>query len=395
MSLNPVQINLKPINQIKNVLNSLFVGRENEITAVLTGLISGEPTILVGEPGTAKTALIETLSKLINAKYFYYLLTRFTEPDEVLGPLDINALREGRYVRITRNRLPEAEVVFLDEIFKASSAVRNVLLDIILNKRYLNGGEYHKLPMLALYTASNEISTDEEDKAFYDRLTIRAFVKYVEETLWNELIVKGVQLPLMVQELKSLADANYIRSLQQAVIVRAQWIAQQQEYRSKFIEALRILKGKGVELSDRRKIKALTVASAISMIYGEDLPSLDSLADALRFTAVHDEDDVRKVEESIMEAKLMVSVEHAKMIMTIVSEINNMMNSIMKLGDNTTVAQLQQLKQLIKKGAIVLAQIPDTPRLSRQKAEAQSILEQATELAKQYERKVSMRRNND
>jgi len=177
MSLNPVQINLKPITQIKSQLNSLFVGRENEITAVLAGLVSGEPTILVGEPGTAKTALIETLSKLINTKYFYYLLTRFTEPDELLGPLDVNALREGRYVRIVKNRLPEAEIVFLDEIFKASSAVRNILLDIILNKRYLNGGEYHKLPMLALYTASNEISTDEEDQAFYDRLVIRAFVK--------------------------------------------------------------------------------------------------------------------------------------------------------------------------------------------------------------------------
>jgi hypothetical protein len=95
-----------------------------------------------------------------------------------------------------------------------------------------------------------------------------------------------------------------------------------------------------------------------------------------------------------MEAKLMTSIEHAKMVMTIVSEISNMMDSIMKLGDNTTVAQIQQLKQLIKKGAIVLAQIPDTPRLSRQKAEARSILEQATELIGRYERKVSMRRNN-
>ena len=389
---NPVQINLKPINQIKNVLNSLFVGRENEITAVLTGLISGEPTILVGEPGTAKTALIETLSKLINAKYFYYLLTRFTEPDELLGPLDINALREGRYMRIVKNRLPEAEIVFLDEIFKASSAVRNILLDIILNKRYLNGGEYHKLSMLALYTASNEISTDEEDKAFYDRLVIRAFVKYVEETLWNELIVKGVQLPLMVQELKPLADANYIRSLQQVVIVRVQWIAQQQEYRSKFIEALRILKGKGVELSDRRKIKALTVASAISIVYGEDMPSYDSLADALRYVAVHDEDDMRKVEEAVMEAKLQISAEHAKLLMTLTAELNNMLQNVMSLGDSVKVSDIQMMKRLIKKSLETLVQVPDTPRLLRYKAELQNILKQATDLIKQFEQKL---RGND
>jgi len=364
------------------------------VIAVLAGLISSEPVILVGEPGTAKTALIETLSKLINAKYFYYLLTRFTEPDELLGPLDINALREGKYVRIVKNRLPEAEIVFLDEIFKASSAVRNILLDIILNKRYLNGGEYHKLPMLALYTASNEISTDEEDQAFYDRLVIRAFVKYVDQALWDELLIRGVQLPLATQELKPIADANYIKTLQQAVVTRTQWLVQQQEYRNKYIEALRLLKSKGIEISDRRKIKVLYIASAISLVYGEDMPSYDSFADALKFTAVHNEDDIRKVEEAIMEAGLMQSLEHAKMIMTMVAEVRNMMESMTKLGDKVTVNDIQTLKRLIKKAATVLAQIPETPRLARQKAEAEIILAQATELVGQYERKVSMRHND-
>jgi MoxR-like ATPase len=385
------QINLKPISMIKQQLNNLFTGRENEVVAVLAGLLSSEPVILVGEPGTAKTALIESLSKLINAKYFYYLLTRFTEPDELLGSLDINALREGKYVRITKNRLPEAEIVFLDEIFKASSAVRNILLDIMLNRRFLNGGEYHKLPMLALYTASNEVSTDEEDKAFYDRLTIRVFVRYIEETLWGELLIKGVQLPLASQELKPVVDANYIRMLQQAVIARAQWLAQQQEYRNKYIEALRTLKGKGIELSDRRKIKVLYVASAISMVYGEDLPSLDSLADALRYTAVHDEDDVRKVEEVIMEAKLMPSIEYAKMLMTLVSEINNLTQNMMQ-KDNVANDDVEVLKRLIKKGAETLRQIPETPRLARQKAEARKVLEEATDLVKQLERKTSRKR---
>jgi len=389
--MSQTQINLKPISQIKNTLSNIFVGRENEVVATLAGLISSEPVILVGEPGTAKTALIETLSRLINARYFYYLLTRFTEPDELLGPLDINALKEGRYVRITRNRLPEAEIVFLDEIFKASSAVRNILLDIILNKRYLNGGEYHKLPMLALYTASNEVSTDEEDKAFYDRLTIRVFVRYIEETLWGELLIKGVQLPLASQELKPVVDANYIRMLQQAVITRTQWLVQQQEYCNKYIEALRTLKSKGIELSDRRKIKVLYVASAISMVYGEDLPSLDSLADALRYTAVHDEDDIRKVEEVVMEAKLTPSVEYAKMLMIIISEVNNLMQNMMQ-KDNVANDDVEVLKRLIKKGAETLRQIPESPRLARQKAEARKVLEDATDLVKQLERKTSRRR---
>jgi MoxR-like ATPase len=320
------------------------------------------------------------------------LLTRFTEPDELLGSLDINALREGKYIRITKNRLPEAEIVFLDEIFKASSAVRNILLDIILNRRIMNGGEYHKLPMLALYTASNEISTDEEDKAFYDRLMIRVFVRYVDSTLWNELLIKGVQLPLAVQELKPIADANYIRMLQQAVVLRTQWLVQQEEYRKKYIEALSLLRAKGIELSDRRKIKVLFVASAISMIYEEDAPSLDSLADALRFVAVHDEDDVKKVEEAVMEAKLQVSAEYAKVLMAMTAELNNVMQNIMRLGVNATISDIQTLKQLIKKSLGILVQVPDTPRLARYKAELRNILKQATDLIKQFEQKL---RNND
>ena len=385
---NPVQINLKPINQIKNVLNSLFVGRENEIIAILAGQVSGEPVILIGEPGTAKTALIETLAKLFNVRYFYYLLTRFTEPDELLGPLDVNALREGKYVRITRNRLPEAEIVFLDEIFKASSAVRNILLDIILNRRIMNGGEYHKLPMLALYTASNEVSTDEEDQAFYDRLVIRAFVKYVDQTYWDELLIKGAQLPLVIQELKPIADSSYIRALQQAVVARTQWLVQQAEYRKKYIEALSVLRSKGIELSDRRKIKALYVASAISIVYGEDLPSLDSLADALRYVAVHDEDDMRKVEEVVMEAKLQISAEYAKLLMTLTAELNNMLQNVMSLGDSVKVSDIQMMKRLIKKSLEMLVQVPDTPRLLRYKAELQNILKQATDLIKQFEQKL-------
>ena len=170
-------------------LTDLFVGRDFEIDAIIVSLISGEPSILVGPPGTAKTAMVEALAKLVDARYFYYLLTRFTEPDELLGPLDIRALREGVYTRVTAGRLPEAEIAFLDEVFKASSAIRNALLDIILHRRFLNDGAYTKLPLLTLYTASNEVSADAEDQAFYDRLTIRCFIKYVEAPLWEELLV--------------------------------------------------------------------------------------------------------------------------------------------------------------------------------------------------------------
>jgi MoxR-like ATPase len=378
-------VSLKPLIEIRNTLNSIFVGREIEIMALLTALVSGEPLILVGDPGTAKTAMIEALSKLINAKYFYYLLTRFTEPDELLGPVDIQALREGKYARITKNRLPDAEIVFLDEIFKASSAVRNILLDIILNKRILNGTEYIKLPMLTLYTASNEISTDAEDKAFYDRLTIRVFVKYVEDSLWEELITKGVVLPQAMSQLKPVADANYIRTLQSATIQRAISIANNPEYRGKFIEALSLLKQKGVEISDRRKIKILYVASAISIVLGEDTPSLDSLADALRFVAVHTEDDVSKIEEVVLQARLSVASEQVKKLMTLIAELENAINNVKQLGDKATMSDIRSLKTIAKRAIDELKVTPRTPRLVRYTSKLQSLVNEAINLIKQVE----------
>ncbi len=300
----PSRVRLAPLNELRLALSDLFVGREAEVDAIIASLISGEPAILVGPPGTAKTAMVEALAKLVSAKYFYYLLTRFTEPDELLGPLDIRALREGVYARVTAGRLPEAEIAFLDEVFKASSAIRNTLLDIILHRRFLNNGTYVKLPLLTLYTASNEVSTDAEDQAFYDRLTIRCFMRYVEPTLWEELLVKGARLVTEPVDLSPAVTVEQVRELKGAVDARAKEMLADPDIRSKIVAALAELRGRGVELSDRRKVKLVIVTAAYSILNAESKPTVDSVADALEVVAVHSEDDRRKVEEVIMALKL-------------------------------------------------------------------------------------------
>jgi MoxR-like ATPase len=344
--------------ELKFELAETFVQREAEITAVLSGLLAGEPTILVGEVGTAKTALIERLARMIDARYFYYLLTRFTEPDELLGALDINALREGKYVRRTEGKLPQAEIVFLDEIFKASSAIRNILLDIILNKRIFSDGVYIQLPMLALYTASNEISTDVEDAAFYDRLTIRCFVKSVSEDSWEELIEKGILLDEGIKP-SVILNVDDVKALQNEVHERFRNITQNASLVRKYIEALATLKQRGVKLSDRRKIKVLKIASAISVIYAEENVSLDSLAEALKFTAVHDEDELKKVEQVILELGLSSFYEHVQKLQVVTAELQNAINASVSGG----MEELKMLSAVYKRASAVMTELPENPRL--------------------------------
>jgi MoxR-like ATPase len=347
--------------ELRDFLVSQFVGKETEATAILAGLLSGEPTLLVGPPGTAKTQMVQTLAQSIGGQYFYYLLTRFTEPDEILGPISITSLREGRLERITSGRLPEADIIFLDEVFKASSAVRNILLDIILNKRYMNGGTFHRLPALAFYFASNEVSSDIEDVAFFDRLSIRCFTSNVSPETWEELLNLGIKLETSTTPNKILLSKEEVKVLQNKVISNLNNIAQNSTIIKKYVEVLAELRNKGIEISDRRKIKILKVTSAISTIYLESTPSLDSLADALRFSCSSLE-ELKTVEELILKLGLSSFYLNVQQLNMLQTELQNNLNQL-KSNANPTLQDLQMLSTVYKKALQVLKGMPKSPRL--------------------------------
>ncbi len=384
----PSRVRLAPLNELRARLSDMFVGREQEIDAVIASLISGEPAILVGPPGTAKTALVEALARLVNARYFYYLLTRFTEPDELLGPLDIRAMREGRYARVTAGRLPEAEIAFLDEIFKAGSAIRNTLLDIILYRRFLNDGAYVRLPLITLYTASNEVSTDAEDQAFYDRLTIRCFVKYVEPALWEELLVKGTRLATEPADLNPVMTADQVRGYKEAVDRRATEILADPDLRAKIVSALAELKSKGLELSDRRKVKLVIVAAAYSILNTEQRPTVNSVADALEVVAVHSEDDRRKVEETIIALKLRTV--DVMRIAALKEELKRVYESLKASAENMNVGEYMRQLDVLK--ALYIRAVNELETISRQGGrvprEARELYAVAAEVSKFLEEQI-------
>src|SRR5262245_29303097 len=139
------------LGQIARTLESRFLGKDEVIRLLLIAVVAGEHAVLVGPPGTAKSALIRMFARLLQANYFEYLLTRFTEPNEIFGPVDIAAFREGRYQRRVEGMLPESEIVFLDEVFKSNSAILNALLTLLNERRFTSGGTVLQAPLLACF----------------------------------------------------------------------------------------------------------------------------------------------------------------------------------------------------------------------------------------------------
>jgi MoxR-like ATPase len=133
--------------EVIDVLKQRFVGRDEVIDLIALAVVAGEHLFLLGPPGTAKSALIRQFASLVEGRYFEYMLTRFSEPNEIFGPIDLVRLREGTVATVTSGMLPEAEFVFLDELFNANSAILNNLLTVLNERVYRRGAETHSLPL--------------------------------------------------------------------------------------------------------------------------------------------------------------------------------------------------------------------------------------------------------
>jgi MoxR-like ATPase len=156
--------------------------RETAIEAALLALLCRAHLLLLGPPGTAKSLLVRSIcQRLDGATYFERLLTRFSTPEELFGPLSLSALEQDRYQRVTTGMLPEAHIAFLDEIFKANSAILNSLLGIINERIYHEAGQAHPVPLLSLFGASNETPEDDNLSALYDRFLLRIVVPPLAE----------------------------------------------------------------------------------------------------------------------------------------------------------------------------------------------------------------------
>ncbi len=252
------------------VLNSAFLDKQEIIRLLIVSAIAGEHMVIVGPPGTAKSALIRMFARLVDAQYFEYLLTRFTEPNEIFGPVDIKEFREGRYTRRTEQMLPEAEIVFLDEIFKSNSAILNSLLTVMNERRFSNGAEVRTVPLISLYAASNEVPNDENLNAMFDRFLLRVRSDNLDSYHFHNLIAMGLanetsRISGRDDQLRPVFSAAELHALHRSL---DRFLGFSEDFLAKYKGLIFQIRSEGITVSDRRVVKLLKLFAASAVFDG-------------------------------------------------------------------------------------------------------------------------------
>jgi MoxR-like ATPase len=263
---------LPSLDQLRSIIAGLehgLIERSDAARALLLAVLSGEHLLLLGPPGTAKSELARRMHGVLGGHYFERLLTRFTVPEELFGPLSLAALDAGRYERDIKGYLPTATVAFLDEVFKANSAILNALLTLLNERLFDQGSARIRVPLLSLVGASNEVPQDEGLRAFFDRFLFRCSVAPVSDPGFRQLVQLCEIPPSFSEKLTPEAIDVIDRQVQQVRLTDA--IIHE-------LEQLRAhLKTIQVEVSDRRWVRSVRALKVSALTLGREVVSLDDL----------------------------------------------------------------------------------------------------------------------
>ena len=253
------------MNGVLSTLKSLFVGKDEIIDLMGVSLAAGENLFLLGPPGTAKSALVNELGRLLEGRTFDYLLTRFTEPNELFGPFDIRKLRDGELITNTEGMLPEASLVFLDELLNANSAILNSLLNVLNERMFRRGRETRQLPLLMTIGASNNLPEDEALRALFDRFLLRVQCDNVPGENLLQVLDAGWKLEDRDSNSETVLSIEDIRKLS-SHISRINLREMIQTY----LGVIHKLRQTGIQISDRRAVKLQKVVAASALLAGRD-----------------------------------------------------------------------------------------------------------------------------
>ncbi len=254
---------------VRAELAAQFPEREAVIDGALAAILAKEHVLLLGPPGSAKSALVRALANVFQARYFEQLLTKFSTPEELFGPVSLRALEQDQFTRVTAGKLPEAEIAFVDEVFKANSAILNSLLAVLNERVFHNAGQPVHCPLISMFGASNELPDGKELEALFDRFLVRFEVQYLVRSSSIRSVVLAAE-PGTATHVPLATLESWQAEVKQVALPDATVDA--------LVSIREACKPEGLIASDRRWKKALRLAQAAAYLGGSPEASPEDLA---------------------------------------------------------------------------------------------------------------------
>ncbi|KNF10097.1 ATPase, AAA family [Gottschalkia purinilytica] len=322
------------LQNIANELKHIFVERDDVIDNSIKALITGQTVLLIGPPGTAKSALTNALcNRIDNGRYFSWLLNRTSDPAEILGPFSIKEMENDKFIRVTKNKLPEAEIAFLDEIFKCNEPTLNILLPLINEKLFYNDGHPTDVPLITLFAASNEFPEEDSLMALYDRMIFRMHVNYIGDiqnkmTMFKSFLNKNNNndqyTTISLDELKTLRSALDKVVIEDSVL-------------KEYISLMNALLQDGIIVSDRRQNECLKVLRANALLNKKDKVDSSDF-ECLKDVLWNELEEIERIEEILRERSVS---SYEKEYNFIKSRYNEIVLAIKNIKDTRTIVEVR------------------------------------------------------